>query len=156
VLLHSMSNESYPVSFLLLQPYDVVNHMHNWDEAFDWSVYFGKPGFEVYKMVVTGNDEIQGAIALERKGDHVYIHLIEGAPHNRLDKIFKYVGLHLIAFSCKRSMELGYDGFVALRSKTHPRLMYYYTHVVGAMHIGGGNMIIDESVAKRLIMLYLS
>lgn len=156
MLLHIRSGETYPITFLLLQPYDVEDHMQDWDAAFDWSIYFGQPGFEVYKMVVTGNDVIQGVIAIERKSDHVYIHLIESAPHNRYDTQFKYVGLHLVAFACKRSVDLGHDGFVALRSKTHPRLMQYYMNLVGATHISGGNMVIDESVAKRLIMLYLS
>ena len=154
MLLHLHSNESYPVSFLLLQPYD-VRAMSHWDEAFDWSVYFGKPRIEAYKMVVTGNDEIQGAIALERRHDHVYIHLIESAPHNRrIDKVFDYIGEHLIAFGCKRSMDLGQDGFVAFQAKT--KLISYYERNMQAQHIRNGYMIISDTVAKRLIMLYLT
>lgn len=156
MLLHIRSGETYPVTFLLLQPYDVEDHMQDWDEAFDWSIYFGQPGIEVYKMIVTGNDDIQGAIALERKADHVYVHLIESAPGNRFDKVFDLVGEHMIAFACKRSKDLGYDGFVAFRSKTKRSLMSFYMYNCGAQHIGGGNMVIIEPVAERLIMLYLS
>jgi hypothetical protein len=156
LLLHVDSNELYPVSFLSLQPYDVEQQMHNWDKAFDWTVYFGQPGVEVYKMVVAGNDEIQGAIALERKVDHVYIHLIESAPHNRFGNTFDFVGEHLVSFACKRSMDLGHNGFAAFRSKTRPSLLAYYIRDMHAQHIGGGNMIISESVAEELIMLYLS
>lgn len=103
----------YPITFLLLQPYDVEDHMQDWDAAFDWSIYFGQPGFEVYKMVVTGNDVIQGVIAIERKSDHVYIHLIESAPHNRYDKQFKYVGLHLVHLLVSEVLTL--DMMVLLR-----------------------------------------
>ncbi|SED10304.1 hypothetical protein [Paenibacillus sp. GP183] len=156
MLLHVKSHELYPVSFLSLQPYDVKQQIHNWDEAFDWTVYFGQPGVEVYKMLITGNDVIQGAIALERKEDHVYIHLIESAPNNRYDKEFDLIGEHLVAFACKRSMDIGYDGLVAFRSKTRPRLLAYYIRDIHAQHIGGGHMIISESVAEELIMLYLS
>ncbi|NHN33341.1 hypothetical protein [Paenibacillus agricola] len=153
MLLHNDSGESYPVSFLSLQPYDVETQMLDWEKAFDWKIYFGRPHFEVYKMVVSGNDILQGAIALERKEDHIYVHLIESAPRNRFDKVFKYVGLNLIAFACKRSMDLGYGGFVSLHSKT--RLISYYQRNMFAQHIGGGTMIITESSAKRLVMLYL-
>ncbi len=66
VLLHSRSCETYPVSFLSLQPYDIKDQMHDWNEAFDWTVYFGHRGVEVYKMVICGNDVILGVIALER------------------------------------------------------------------------------------------
>jgi hypothetical protein len=90
---------------------------------------------------------------LGRKEDHVYIHLIESAPRNLFDKVFDFVGEHLTAFACKRSMDAGYDGFVALHSKT--RLTSYYQKNMLAQHIGGGNMIITESSAERLVMLYL-
>ncbi|MFC5651228.1 hypothetical protein ACFPYJ_19375 [Paenibacillus solisilvae] len=156
MLLHRDSKEYYPVSFLSLQPYDVKEQMQDWDEAFDWTDYFGRPGVEVYKMVVSGNDEIQGAIALARKEDHVFILLLEGAPHNRFGKTFKYVGLHLIAFACKRSMEIGHEGAVALESKTKPKLLSYYTQVVGAKHYGSGLMVIEEPIAEELVMLYLT
>lgn len=156
LLFHTENKELYPVSFLTLQPYDVKEQMQDWDEAFDWTDYFGKPNVEVYKMIATGNDEIQGAIALERKEDHVFILLIESAPHNRFGKTFKYVGLHLIAFACKRSIEIGHEGAVALESKTKPKLLSYYTQVVGAKQYGGGLIVIEEPVAEELVMLYLS
>lgn len=130
--------------------------MPGWDKTFDWTVYFEQLGFEVYKMIVAGNDVIQGALALERKEDHVYVHLIESAPHNRHDKVFDYIGEHLIAFACNRSMDLGFDGCIAFQSKTKQRLMWHYINDLGARHLGGGYMIISESVAERLIMLYLS
>lgn len=153
MLLHIRSREEYPIAFLPLHPHD-MNQLQDWNEAFDWSIYFGKARVEVYKMVLRGNDVIQGVIALERKEDHIWVHLIESIPEQR--KEFKRIGLHLLALACKRSIELGFEGAVALQSKTSPKLMQYYSRVIGATHIGGGLFIIDETVAERLIMLYLS
>ncbi|KRE35617.1 hypothetical protein [Paenibacillus sp. Soil522] len=154
MLLHIRSGETYPISFLALQPYDIEDQMHDWEEGFDWSVYFGQRGIEVYKMVIRGNDVIQGAIALECKEDHVWVHLIESIPHER--KEFSWIGLNLLALACRRSVDMGFDGAVAFQSKTTVKLMQYYMGVVGASHFGGGLMAIDEAVAERLIMLYLS
>ncbi|MEF3309354.1 hypothetical protein PV433_10620 [Paenibacillus sp. GYB004] len=154
MLLHIRSGETYPVSFLALQPYDIELHMSDWNDAFNWRFYFSQRGVEVYKMVVTGDDVIQGAIALERKEDHVWVHLIEGIPNKR--KEFDLIGEHLMAFACKRSMDLGHEGAVAFQSKIKQRLMLFYSNAVGASHFGGGLMIISEAVAERLVMLYLS
>ncbi|MEK3760984.1 hypothetical protein [Paenibacillus sp. FSL R7-0337] len=152
MLLHKRSGETYPVSFLALQPYDIQHQMHDWEKGFDWSIYFNQRGIEIYKMVVSGNTVIQGVISFEEKEDHVWVHLIESIPSQR--KEFSRVGLHLLAFACKRSTELGFGGAVALQSKIKPRLIHYYTSIVGASHFGGGLIVIDETVAKRLIMLY--
>ncbi|QQZ64575.1 hypothetical protein JI735_34675 (plasmid) [Paenibacillus sonchi] len=154
MLLHISSGEKYPISFLALQPYDIEDQMHDWEKGFDWSVYFGQRGIEVYKMVVRGNDVIQGAIALECKEDHVWVHLIESVPSER--KEFDLIGEHLMSFACKRSMELDFEGAVAFQSKKKQRLMQYYVDVIGASHISGGLMVIDEPVAEHLVMLYLS
>ncbi|WP_026021464.1 hypothetical protein [Paenibacillus senegalensis] len=151
MLLHMRSGETYPVTFLALHPYDIKNQMRDW--VFNWSVYFNHPEVEVYKMVINGNNVIQGAIALEGRKDHVYIHLIESLPNNR--KELDLIGEHLIAFACKRSIELGHEGFVMLQSKTKEGLISFYVNHIGAQHIGRGHMIISDAVANRLIMLYL-
>lgn len=154
MLVHIRSGETYPVSFLALQPYDIEVQMQDWNKAFDWSIYFDHQAIEMYKMVIRGNAVIQGAIALERREDHVWVHLIESIPRQR--KEFSWIGLHLLAFACKRSRELGFEGAVALQSKNSQALLQYYTKVVGASHFGGGLIVIDETVAKQLIMVYLS
>lgn len=153
MLLHVKSGELYQVDFHPLQPVDIKQGMRGWEKSFNWSIYFGYRNVELYKLVIQGNDEIQGAIALERKADHVYVHLIEGAPHNRFHKVFDFVGETLVAFACQRSYDFGFEGFVALDAKTH--LIAYYARNMLAMHIGGGRMIINEANARKLIMLYL-
>lgn len=153
MLLHKVSGERYPVEFLPLTPADVRIQMNDWEENFDWTIYFGKPNVEVYKMVIKGDDVIQGAIALERMEDHIFMLLIESAPHNRTERLFKPIGLHLFAFCCKRSIELGHNGFIALDAKTE--LVDYYSRAMGAVHLRGPRMIINDGVALQLVNVYL-
>ncbi|QUL54122.1 hypothetical protein KDC22_27915 [Paenibacillus tritici] len=153
MLIHIRSGETYPISFHILQPHDIMDQMYDWEDNFDWSVYFGQHGITVYKMVIHGDDVIQGAIALERREDHVWVHLIESIPRAR--KEFDLIGEHLMAFACKCSMEIGFEGAVAFQSKLKAPLIQYYMDVIGARRITSNVMLIDESVAERLVMLYL-
>ncbi|QHW33882.1 hypothetical protein GZH47_25865 [Paenibacillus rhizovicinus] len=155
MLLHNASLESYPVHFAAMNPHEIQEQLNGRDKAFDWTIYYNYPQVLVFKMMIIGNDAIQGAIALENKEDHVYVHLIESAPHNRSDKVFEFIGEHLLAYACQLSMRFGHDGYVVLQSKSAPRLLHFYTQVIGAKHVGGLRMILNETVARRLIMLYL-
>lgn len=159
MLLHNQTGRTYPVYFEELTLTEVTQEMNSWEESFDWTLYFGesKPGeIRTYKMKVKNQTQIEGAIALESRQDHVYIHLIESAPHNRNRKIFDLVGEHLIAFACWQSRLCGYGGYVAFQSKSSPRLINYYKQNIGAVEVGSGIMIIDEHAAQKLIMLYLN
>lgn len=163
MIIHRSSKEQYRVEFHPLTRHDVKKMVRDggpqsWETAFDWSLYFRCSSVEVHKMVITGNDEIQGCIALEIKEDHVYVHLIESAPHNFKGKEFLMIGEHLLGFACRRSQQFGFEGAVALQSKTGPKyssLIGYYTSPrIGAAHLGNGYMILDGLSAQRLIMLY--
>ncbi|QHW35701.1 hypothetical protein GZH47_32940 (plasmid) [Paenibacillus rhizovicinus] len=163
MIVHRRSKEHYPVEFQPLTSRDVQRMVkdggpNSWEPAFDWSLYFRYNRTEVYKMVIKGNDYIQGCIAFEIKEDHVYVHLIESAPHNFKGKEFEMIGEHMLAFACKRSEQLGFEGAVALQSKTGPRFVplmrYYMGPKIRAEHLGNGYMIIDGPSADRLIMLY--
>ncbi|MGG1880327.1 hypothetical protein ABDI30_22530 [Paenibacillus cisolokensis] len=153
MLVHIKNKELYAVNFLPLLLHDLQGNMAEWEDTFDWGIYFTYRNVELHKLVIQGDDMIQGAIALERREDHVYVHLIESAPHNRFGKIFDFVGETLIAFACQRSLDLGFEGFVAFDAKT--QLIAYYARNMFATHIGGGRMIINETNARKLIMLYL-
>lgn len=163
MIVHRASKEPYPIEFHPLTEQDVRKMVRgyskeSWNPNFDWSVYFKYANTETYKMVIVGNDIIQACIALEIKEDHVYIHLIESAPHNFIGKEFDCIGEHLFSFACRRSHELGFEGAVAFRSKTGPKSMplirYYMGTRIRAHHLGNGYFIIDGSSAERLIMLY--
>lgn len=63
-------------------------------------------------MVLKGDDAIQGLISLERAENYIEMHLIETAPHN-FGMAKKYAGVagNLVAFACKISFDLGFEGY---------------------------------------------
>jgi hypothetical protein len=150
------SGEWYPVSFLNLNPYDIVNVMtptQGWVIPFDWLSLSNSKNVEMYKMVIQGTNDMQGALALENREDHIWVHLVESAPHNRVHKVFDYVGEHLFAFACLRSRQFGHDGYVAFDSKT--KLISYYQKMLGAVLIRNTRMLISNVAAHSLIRVYL-
>ncbi|MDR0516845.1 MAG: hypothetical protein LBH25_07345 [Fibromonadaceae bacterium] len=52
------------------------------------------------------------------------------------------------------SVEYGFEGYLSFDAKT--TLIEHYQKALGAMHIGGQKMIIDNSAAFRLIRRYFS
>lgn len=157
MLIHK-SGELYPISFLRLQPRDVdrMFKKDGWSRGFNWGSYFQYARIELYKMVIAGTDDIQGVIAIEPMEGYIEVHLIESAPHNRgMDKEFDYVGPHLFTFACRRSVELGFEGFVAMTAKT--KLIEHYQRELGAEIIDykAGRMFIPNVAADKLIRVYL-
>ncbi len=54
------------------------------DWQFNWHEQIKLTGRETYKLVIKDNPKIiQGLLSLSDQGDHIYIHLIEGAKFNR-------------------------------------------------------------------------
>lgn len=83
------------------------------------------------------------------------MHLIESAPFNLgKKKLYEGVPGNMIAYACKKSADLGYDGFVSFTSKT--RLIEHYEKTLGAIHVGGHKMIIFPDAALRLISKYFN
>jgi hypothetical protein len=81
------------------------------------------------------------------------MNLIESAPIN-IGKNKTYLGVsgNLVAFVCKFSFQRGFEGFVSFVAKT--QLIEHYTKSLGAYHIGGQLMIIDNKSALNLIGKY--
>ena len=74
----------------------------------------------MYKLVTEKEPQtVQGLVSLEKREDHVLMHLIENAPFNR-GKGKKYLGVcgNLTAFGCKLSKDYGFDGVIAFNAKT--------------------------------------
>jgi hypothetical protein len=123
---------------------------------FDWK----KPiveGYEVYKITISGNDEIQGLIALKADEDidAVYVQICESAPHN-IGRQGKYegIGSHLFAIAAKRSIESGFEGYVYFDAKTE--LIEHYKKIVDAIQVGNSQrMYIEPKAARKLIKKHL-
>ena len=115
--------------------------------------------FELFKLTVEDNPNIQGLIALQDipSDKAVYVKIAESAPHNMgKEKVYSGVGGHLFAIAVLRSMELGYDGFVYMDAK-NKSLVSHYSKTLGAIYIGAPHpyrMAIDEQAARKLINLY--
>lgn len=114
---------------------------------------------DIYKLVLSGDDEIQGLIALryEERSRAVYAHLAESAPQNRGEsRKYKGVGGHLFAIAAQESVKRGYGGFIFLDAK-NADLVKHYEKSLGAVLLGMPHpyrMIIDEEAAARLLQTY--
>jgi len=109
---------------------------------------------QVYKLTTVDNSNIiQGLASIEDKGDHIFLHLLESAKFNKgKSKIYLGVPGNLVAFACQLSFDKGYKGFVAFDAKTV--LIEHYRETLGAIHMGGQRMYINDKGAKALIEKY--
>jgi hypothetical protein len=82
---------------------------------FNWKNEYKKADHHVYKLTIKGETEIQGLISFKVEHDNkcLFLPLIESAPHN-FGKSKKFIGVpaNLVAFACKKSFELGFNGMV--------------------------------------------
>lgn len=121
---------------------------------FDWNLPH-KNGYDVYELLIEGNDEVQGMIALKHIRDQYYTHvdIVEAAPHNvGRDGTYKGVGAHLFAIACKLSWDVGNEGYVQFTAKTD--LVEHYKKTLNAQSIDWHTMYIDSYGAIRLIKKY--
>ncbi|MPR36310.1 hypothetical protein [Salmonirosea aquatica] len=153
-ILNRISGDSFRTEVSLLTKSDLKNITKKSGWLFDWKYEFGRLDREIYKLTIVDNlDIIQGLISLTIKPDHVYMFLLESAPFNLGNgKIYEGVPGNLVAFACKLSFQRGGEGFVSFESKT--KLIEHYTNTLGALHIGGGLMIIDSKAAEKLVLKY--
>jgi hypothetical protein len=81
------------------------------------------------------------------------MHLIESAKFNKgKSKLYTGVPGNLVAFACKLSYDMGYEGYLAFDAKTV--LVKHYQETLYATHFRGTKMIIDTPAAQKLINRY--
>ena len=124
----------------------------NW--KFNWKKELDSITKEVFKLTIINNPSIiQGLVSYTIKADHIYMNLLESAPFNLgKNKIYQGVPGNLVAFVCKSSFQLGFDGFVSFTSKT--KLISHYESSLGARHLGNHLMVIPNTIAKQLVDKY--
>lgn len=148
------SGDSFQTEISLLTKSDLKNISKKNGWQFNWVSDYNILTREVYKLTIVNNPTIvQGIISLEVKTDHVYMHLIESAPFN-MGKGKTYLGVpgNLVSFACKLSFQRGSEGYVSFVSKT--KLIEHYEKSLGAIHLGGHNMIITTEIALKLTTQY--
>lgn len=151
----SESGAFVPTSYSLASAHELAS-LKEWN--FDWTSgsLFDS---EIYKLTVSGSDEIQGLIALTdlKRSRAVYVNLAESAPHNiGAGKKYSGVGGHLFAIAVKRSAEYGYGGYVFMDAK-NIELVRHYEKTLEAVLLGRPHpyrMIIDEENAVKLLDIY--
>ena len=123
---------------------------------FNWEVPFVE-GYEVYKITLVGENEIQGLIAFKSdiSTKAVHVKICESAPDNIGSKgKYEGVGPHLFAIAAMKSIEYGYDGYLYFEAKS--KLIKHYKRSIGAKQVGNSQvMIISPTEAKILINRYL-
>ncbi len=131
-------------------------HLNKDDWQFKWQEQFKLSNRKIYKLVIKDNPQIiQGLISLSYQGDHIYMHLIESAKFNKgKRKIYAGVPGNLVAFACKLSFEIGYEGYLAFDAKTV--LIKHYQETLFATHFKGTKMMIETPAANRLIDQYFN
>ena len=149
-----VTGESFKTEVLPLTKLDLehLSKKNGW--KFNWKKEFLLPDREVFKLTIAGEPAvIHGLVSISPDVNFLTMNLIESAPFN-FGKSKKYSGVpgNLVAFICKRSFELGFDGVVAFTSKTV--LIGHYAKTLGAVPIGGQRMAIREEQAQKLVDIY--
>ena len=133
------------------------NEFKKW--LFDWSKT-EKKGYKILALYVEGDNRIQGAISIRENPQNmsIEIDIVESAPFNSSynkkvkDKEYNEVGICLFTEVCKRSFDLGYDGYVEFIAKSN--LVKYYMDNMRAIPIDTQRMYINSSGARWLIEKY--
>jgi len=143
---------STEVSLLSKEDLRIISPKNSW--KFNWLSEFKYPTRDVYKLTIVNNPGvIQGAVSLESRIDHVYMHLLESAPFNvGRNKVYVGVPGNLVAFACKLSFQRGGEGYVSFLSKSN--LIDRYVNSLGAIHCGGQLMVINTEAALKLTNKY--
>lgn len=120
---------------------------------FNWKNELKLADRQLFKLVIQNDTIIQGLISLQPADNYIEMHLIETAPHNYgKSKLYFGVPGNLVAFACKTSFELGFDGFVGFVAKTE--LIQHYIDTLGAELIFKNRMRISTESAKKLVNSY--
>jgi hypothetical protein len=151
-----VTGDSFSTEVLPLSKQDLLHLTKKNGWKFNWEKEYRQPDRQVFKLTISGNPAvIQGLISISTDVDFVKMNLIENAPSNfGKHKMYYAVAGNLIAFACKRSFELGFDGFVAFMAKTV--LIDHYAKTLGAVPIGGQRMVIWKKQAQALVDAYFS
>ena len=124
---------------------------------FDWSDESLRKA-NIYKLLIKGDDTIQGLVATEVIKGAVYAHIVESAPHNRgANKQYVGVGGHLFAIAIKLSVVNGFNGYIFFEAK-NLELAEHYSDMIGAIRVPSRiheyRMEVLEETAMKVIDAY--
>ena len=150
---NALTSESFPTQVRPLLPAQARQLMpHEWQ--FNWVKECTASDREVLQLTTVANPHIiHGLLSLEIMPDLVFMHLVESASFNK-GRTKAYVGVlgNLTAYACRRSFELGLDGYVAFDSKTS--LVSHYKAVLEAVVLTGTRLYLGTAAARKLVNRY--
>lgn len=153
-ILNTISGDSFQTDVSTLKNADLGHLTSKKGWKFNWKKEYDDMAKEVYKLTIVNNpDIIQGLMSISRERDHVFMNLLESAPFNLgKNKLYEGVPGNLVAYACKLSFQIGFEGFVAFTAKTN--LVRHYEETLGAVHFKNQRMIIATETAKSLVVRY--
>ena len=148
-----ISGEVFDTLIVKLKPADSKS-IKKTEWVFNWHNELKDKTKQVYKLTTANNPTVtHGLLSLIDKGDHIFMDLIESAKFNKgKNKLYRGVAGNLVAFGCKMSFELNYEGVVSFIAKT--QLIAHYEQTLGAKIFGGNRMFIDTKEAFILTTKY--
>ncbi len=149
----AVTGKSFETEVLRIGAGDLKSVIKRNGWRFNWKMERAYRDRELYKLVIIGEEVIQGLLSLQKAENYIELHLIETAPHN-YGRSKKYLGApgNLVAFACKISFEMGFEGVVGFRAKT--RLIQHYMDTLGAEVLFKDRMCICEKSARKLVNSY--
>ncbi len=157
-----LTGEIYETEVLRLKR---KSYLSKFNKRTGWYVNWSRmpENIEIYALVLKGTTDIQGLIGLrdDRVAQAVYIHWACTAPDNNVWQYgrqkFTGVGGHLFAIAAKRSVDLGYEGFVHAEAMDK-RILEYYVNEFGAESFPRSNypyhFILDDKAASKIMEVY--
>ena len=151
---NSSSGEILQTVFSVATKNDLAN-LCGW--SFDWEANELK-STNIYKLLIKGDEIIQGLVACEVVRGAVYVHLVESAPHNLSPKK-EYIGVggHLFAIAMKLSAFNNFGGYIYMDAK-NSELANHYCKMLGAeivpTHYHEHRLDVSEINASKIIKKY--
>jgi len=152
-IVHVASEKRVDTEVKLMTGADLKRILRKDGWRFNWKKEGQYPDREFYKLLVHNDNVVQGLLSLQTAEDYIEMHLIETAPHNYGSaKMYAGAPGNLVAFACRKSFEMGFEGFVAFRAKT--RLIQHYINSLGAEVIFRDRMCIWGKSAIKIVNSY--
>lgn len=151
-LFNVKSNELIKAKITRINTVKGIKGELNKNFTFDWKL---EEVNELYKLEIILEEEVLGLMSLLVIPNEyrVHINLLESSIQNRgKNKQVKNIAHCLIAYACKQSFALGYDGFVSLYPKTE--LIRYYVNEYNFEKFGR-YLALYGSASYNLIKEYL-
>jgi hypothetical protein len=151
---NTISGDSFETEVLRFTINDLKQTLKKNGWNFNWKTEINNDYNEVYKLTIKNNPNIiQGVVSLRAEVGYLELNLLESAPFNiGGTKLYDGVPGNLVAFACRLSFQLGFEGYVAFTAKTN--LVKHYEKSLGAKNFGGQRMYLETKEARYLVEKY--